>query len=450
MNENEQQRRQAIALFRYGLIADLLHLNERSRGLYAKLREKAAATYTIPGSRRTHVAAETLRHWLKQYREGGFEGLLPAVRSDRGRSRALPQAVADALLELKEQHPQHSVPMLIRAARDGGRVPAELHLPRSTVHRLFSRHGLMRRKDGNQEDPRDRRRFAFAHAGELWMSDVMHGPKVTDAHSGTRRKTYLIAFLDDATRVIPYCAFTLAENTETFFPVFKQALLRRGVPLRLYVDNGANFRSQQLALVCAKLGITLIHARPCQPQGKGKLERWFRTVRAQFLQRVAEADLQSLDSLNKKLWAWVEGEYHHTPHRSLEEHTPLECWAQRAEQVRMIDPMLDLEALFLFEAKRRVERDRTVSLNGVLYEVDAALVGERVLLRYDPVAPASRGVEVWHAGEFRGRARVVDAYANCFVKRQRLSRTVHSDTPAAAPRGVGLPLRKLRRNDEQK
>jgi transposase len=180
VNENEQQRRQAIALFRYGLIADLLHLNERSRGLYAKLREKAAATYTIPGSRRTHVAAETLRHWLKQYREGGFEGLLPAVRSDRGRSRALPQAVADALLELKEQHPQHSVPMLIRAARDGGRVPADLPLPRSTVHRLFSRHGLMRRKDGNQEDPRDRRRFAFAHAGELWMSDVMHGPKVTD------------------------------------------------------------------------------------------------------------------------------------------------------------------------------------------------------------------------------------------------------------------------------
>jgi transposase InsO family protein len=341
--------------------------------------------------------------------------------------------------------------MVIRTARESGVVPEQLHLPRSTVHRLFSRHGLMRPAP-SEADSRDRRRFAFAQAGELWMSDVMHGPKVScagqaDAPQGARRKTYLIAFLDDATRVIPYCAFALQENTETFFPIFKQALLRRGVPLRLYVDNGANFRSQQLALVCAKLGITLIHARPYQPQGKGKLERWFRTVRAQFLARVAEGDLQSLDSLNKKLWAWVEGEYHHTPHRSLEEHTPLECWAQRAEQVRMIDPTVDLEALFLFEAKRRVERDRTVSLNGVLYEVDAALVGERVLLRYDPVAPPSRGVEVWHAGEFRGRARVVDAYANCFVKRQRLSRTVHSDTPAAPPPATGLSLRQLRGKD---
>jgi transposase-like protein len=138
MNENEQQRRQAIALFRYGLIAELLHLNERSRGLYAKLREKAAATYTIPGSRRTHVAAETLRHWLKQYREGGFEALLPVTRSDRGCSRALPQAVADALLELKERQPKLSIPMVIRTARESGVVPEQLHLPRSTVHRLTS------------------------------------------------------------------------------------------------------------------------------------------------------------------------------------------------------------------------------------------------------------------------------------------------------------------------
>jgi len=86
--------------------------------------------------------------------------------------------------------------------------------------------------------------------------------------SRIRRKTYLIAFLDDATRVVPYCAFTFAENTQAFLPVFKQALLRRGIPQRLYVDNGANYRSRQLALVCARLGVALIHARPHQPQGK--------------------------------------------------------------------------------------------------------------------------------------------------------------------------------------
>ena len=109
-------------------------------------------------------------------------------------------------------------------------------------------------------------------------------------------RAYLIAFLDDATRVVPYCAFALSENTQAFLPVFKQALMRRGIPQRLYVDNGANYRSQHLALVCAKLGVALIHARPYQPQGKGKMERWFRTVRAQLLSRLTAADTDSLEA----------------------------------------------------------------------------------------------------------------------------------------------------------
>ena len=171
-------------------------------------------------------------------------------------------------------------------------------------------------KTGDQSGDADRRRFAFAQASELWMSDVMHGPGVF-IKGRTKRKTYLIAFIDDATRVIPYCAFALAENTRAFRPVLKQSLLRRGLPQRLYVDNGAHYRSQHLALVCAKLSIALIHARPYRPQGKGKIERWFKTVRAQMLTRLNEDDTTSLAALNRRLWAWVEGEYHHAPHRGL-------------------------------------------------------------------------------------------------------------------------------------
>jgi transposase InsO family protein len=275
-DDPEQQHRQALALFRYGLIADLFQRPPGTQGLYARLQEKAAIPYTIPGSTRTRVAPETLRDWLKRYRHGGFEALLPKPRSDRGRPRLLPQAVADLLVSIKEDHPKLSVPLVVREARASGHVPADLPLPASTVHRLLTQAGLMR-KDLNAPTNADRRRFAFAKAGELWMSDVMYGPTVFVADR-TRRKTYLIAFLDDATRVIPYAAFALSENTQAFLPVFKQALMRRGLPLRLYVDNGANYRSHHLALVCAKLGIALIHARPYQPQGKGKLERWFRTL----------------------------------------------------------------------------------------------------------------------------------------------------------------------------
>jgi len=240
----DAEYRQALALFRYGLIADLIQLPAGSPGLYARLREKANADYTIPGSRRTRIAPETLRHWLKDYRRGGFAALLPKGRADIGRSRALPQAVADALMSLKDERPALSIPELIRSVREAGVVPASQPLPPSTVHRLLSRAGLMH-KQPLEPTSKDRRQFAFAHAGELWMSDVMHGPSVMLPGRG-RRKTYLIAFLDDATRVVPYCAFAFAENTQAFLPVFKQALLRRGVPQRLYVDNGANYRSQHL------------------------------------------------------------------------------------------------------------------------------------------------------------------------------------------------------------
>jgi putative transposase len=441
--------RQALALFRYGLIAEFIQLPAGSRGLYARLREKARTDYTIPGSHRTRVAPETLRHWLKDYRRGGFDALLPKGRADCGHSRALPQAVADALLSLKDEQPGLSIPQLIRAVQQSGAAPASLVLPPSTVHRLLSRAGLMRKASAEDAaSTQDRRRFAFVDAGQLWMSDVMHGPSVAIPGRG-RRKTYLIAFLDDATRVVPYCAFALAENTQAFLPVFKQALLRRGIPQRLYVDNGANYRSQHLALVCAKLGVALIHARPYQPQGKGKMERWFRTARSQLVSRLGSADTDSLDTLNRRLWAWVEGEYHQAPHRGLDAQTPLDRWAMSADQVRLPGPHLDLDALFLFEAKRRVQRDRTVSLNGSLFEVDATLVGHTVMLRYDPSAPPARGVEVWHDDQFVSRATPLDAYANCFVRRHRPTQNIDPATPAAAPRHTGLALRHLRAGDEE-
>lgn len=431
--------RQTVALFRYGLIAEFVHLPPNSPGLYAKLQTKAQQDYSIPGSTRTRVAAETLRDWLKSYRRGGFDALLPQPRSDRGRSRALPADVVDHLLSLKEELPQLSIPQLIRMAIKRG-ITAE-PLPRATVHRLFSTAGLMRKTE--ESSAQDRRRFAFAHAGELWMSDVMHGPTVAVGDRGQRHKAYLIAFLDDATRVIPYAAFALAENTKAFLPIFKQALLRRGRPARLYVDNGANYRSQHLALVCAKLGIALIHSRPHQPEGRGKQERWFRTVRAQFLARLTPTDTESLDALNRCLWTWIEGEYHQTPHAGLDGRTPLDQWALSADQVKMFDIGLDLDALFLFETKRRVQRDRTISLNGTVFEVDATLVGQTVILRFDPTAPSSRGIEVWHQDKFIARATPLDAYANCFVRRNRPARTLESDTKAPTPRPSGLSLRSL-------
>lgn len=447
MKDSGVNHQHTVALFRYGLIADLALLPPGSKGLYAQIAHKAANEYTIPGTARTRVAAETIRDWLKRYRRGGFDALMPKPRADRGRSRSLPAQVADALLDIKEGNPKLSVQLVIREARQRPEIPAELPLPPSTVHRLLSRHGLMDKSAGDPSEA-DRRRFAFEQAGELWMSDVMHGPSVSV--DGRKRKTYLIAYIDDATRVIPWCAFALAENTTTFLPILKQALLRRGLPQRLYVDNGAHYRSRHLAVVCAKLGIALIHARPYRPQGKGKIERWFKTVRAQLLTRLTPEDTASLEALNRRLHAWVEGEYHHAPHRGLAGNTPLEQWAQVGEAVRFPEPGLDLDDLFLFEVQRKVQKDRTVSLHGVVYEVDAILVGETVTLRFDPAAPPARPIQVWHKEKAIELAKPVQTYANCFVKRNPSSNTLEADGPTPEPAPSSLNLRALHDQSEEK
>ena len=439
VNNSDDDLRQAIALFRYGVIADLVHLPLGTPGIGDKLRDKASQPYTIPGSERTHVAAETIRGWIRLYRYGGFEALYPKPRTDRGQPRRLPPEVAERLIALKVDNPAWSVRAVIKAAREGG---VDHPLAPSTVHRLFSRGGLF---DKKPPDGADRRRFAFRDAGELWMSDVMHGPKVRLGRS--RRKTYLIAFIDDATRVIPFAAFATAENIQAFLPVFKNALIRRGLPQRLYVDNGAAYRSRQLVLICAKLGVALVHARPYQPAGKGKIERYFRTLRAGWLNHLDAQALDSLQTLNRSLWAWIEGEYHNTPHRGIEGRTPLEQWALASAAVRYPDATLDLDDIFLFEARRRVHKDRTVSLNGRLYEVDPLLVGQRVILRYDPEAPPTRPLDVVHDGKPAGKATRLDAYANTAVKRGYPSRQIEADDPAPEPPPSPLAMRKLKEDD---
>lgn len=444
--EEEKKRADEVALFRYGVIADLIHLAPGTKGLYELIAKKADAEYRIPTSGRSRVAAETVRHWLKKYRKVGYEGLKPQARSDAGVSRALPAAAADLLVSLEEEHRDWLVQMIIKAAMASNQLAAELPLPPTTVHRLLARHGLMRKEDASPSE-KDRRRFAFEKAGELWMSDVMHGPSVL-VGGKVRRKAYLIGFLDDATRVVPNAAFALSENTAAFLPVLKRAILRRGVPKRLFVDNGAAYRSVQLSVVCAKLGITLIHARPYDAAAKGKIERWHRTVRMQLLPTLTEADTSSLEALNRRLWGYVEGEYHQAPHRGLEGTTPLDRWAQCADEVRFLEPGVDVDALFLSEAKRKVQKDRTVSLSGVVYEVDAVLVGLNVTLRFDPSRPGN-SVEVWSNGRKVQDAKVVDAYANCFVKRDRPCRTL---TPSRAPDApaAGLRLADLRDGEEER
>jgi putative transposase len=441
VHDQDATQREKVALFRYGLIAELTHLEPGARGMYELMRKKAEATYDIPESNRCRVAAETIRGWLKAYRKGGFDALIPKIRSDAGTARAIPTELADLLLTIKEERPNLTVPLVISEARRMGTLPEDVKIAHATLHRLFARHGLGRKDKASCADAKDRRRFAFAYAGELWMSDVMHGPAVM-VEGRKKRKTYLIAFIDDATRVVPYVAFALSENTAAYLSVLEQAIIRRGIPKRLFVDNGSAFRSRHLALVCAKLNIALIHAKPYDAAAKGKQERWFRTLRMQFLPILTDEDTSSLGALNRRLWAWVEGEYHRNPHRGLNGDTPLDRWASTGASVRYPGPTIDLDDLFCYEVRRAVHKDRTVSLDGVIYEVEPHLVGTTVLLRYHPGC-RGKPVQIWDAGKRCADATVVNAYANCFVRRGAYRGTLEPATAPSTP-PAGLSLRNLR------
>ena len=407
-----------IALFRYHVIG---HLLPEPRGKVApKARELSKRQWDMPGSVRARLGESTIRQWLLDYRKGGFDALLPKQRADRHGQRSLSPETVEALAGLKREMPHLSVRKLIDEAHDRELVPRSVPLPRSTVARMLKHQGLMDPPPGDGAGGGDPRRFAYEWAGEMWQSDVMHGPRVRD-HRGHARKVFLIAFLDDATRVIPHAAFAFAENTGAFLPVFRLALERRGVPARLFVDNGANYRSRALEIVCARLGIALIHARPYSPAGKGKIERWLRTVRMQFLPTLDKADLGSLGALNAKFHAWVEGEYHRNPHQGLTGRTPLEQWALCAAEVRYVASGADLGELFLLEVQRKVRKDRTVRFQGRVYEVEPWLIGEFVTLRYDPAAPPSRPLGVVHRGRDAGQATLLDIHANARIRRRPAS-----------------------------
>lgn len=417
MPDEDHDLRREVALFRFRLIGSLVHLPAGSDELAAGLRAIAAREHEIPGSRRRSVAVGTLREWLRRYRRGGFEALHPKWRIDRHRSR-LPAEVVELLTAIKEREPRLTVKAVIRQAHDSGRIPEGVRLAHSTVNRLLRQAGLMQRP-GAEPDPRDRRRFSWSVANEMWQSDVMHGPKIAAAGPGRRQaKVYLLALLDDATRVVPHAAFAYAESVESFLAVFRQAILKRGTPLRVYCDNGANYRSKHLEVVCAQLGTSLIHARPYKPEGKGKIERFFRRVRAEFLPLLGPPERAGLDALNRRLWAWIEGDYHHAPHRGLDGDTPLDRWARVGRDVRYPGPDVDLGRIFCYRLERRVSRARTVSVGGRLYETDAALAGQKVVLLQDPAAPPERPLLVLHENREAGRATPLDLHANARVRRQ--------------------------------
>jgi putative transposase len=399
----EEERRTQIALFRYSLIVALLHRPLERGEITAHLHAVAAQPQQIPFSTRTQVDAETVWRYLARYRKGGFEALKPQPRADAGHSRRIPEEIIQQVIALREEVPTRSAATLIAILRRGPTFPPDLTIAARTLRAILQRRGKSR--DQLVAAAKAFRRFERECANALWQGDMLVGPYLPDAERpGKFRRTALFCFIDDHSRLIPYGEFFFEESLPRLERVLKVAILRRGIPERLYVDNGKVYVSTQLAAACATLGIRPIHSAPYAPNTKGKIERFFGTVRSQFLPEVDNARVATLDDLNASFHAWVEVVYHHAVHSETGA-SPLERFQQSLAQitVRQADPLL-LRQAFLWREKRTVTRTATLSLQGNRYGVDPLLAGQQVELRFDPFELAE--VEVWQGNHFVAQAQV--------------------------------------------
>jgi transposase InsO family protein len=404
-----------LALFRLSVLGPLVSREHLARGeLQQIIRELAQREYAIPHCRRRTLGEKTIEAWYYAWRQHGIEGLVPKPRSDRGQSK-LAAPIQTAILAAKRENPRRSIRQLRQLLESSGQV-ARGTLSRSAIHRLLQQHELSR-MTGSASLPEEHRRFVAEFANSIWYGDVMHGPKVTV--KGRLRKVFLVTLLDDASRLIAHSTFCTGETAVDIEGVLKQAVLKRGLPRKLVVDNGAAYRAQTLQGICARLGIHLIYCRPYAPEGKGKLERWHRTFRDQFLSELEVSRLADLDDLNARLWAWIEQVYHRRPHGGLAGQTPLARFQQDLPRIRTLGQQAtQLDAIFHHRVPRKVRQDGTVSYQGRDFEVPYELSGQTVQLVVNPHAETVVGVEN-DKGQSLGAATPLDAIANAQRRRRR-------------------------------
>ena len=348
MTEDEKKQ---VAVFRYGIINEFVGGRRLDHGEQEQLlSEKCAHRWFIPFSGRSRISRSTLLRWVRIYSGSNnkLESLYPKDRNDNGQARALDEDTCLALSDLRRQMPKLTVVELIKLMHQRDLVTVGRALNLSTVYRFLHSNNLMSKEQGV---PVDRRKFEAELPNDMWQSDVMHGPHVTSGDK--QRKCYLIAFIDDHSRLIPHGQFYLSEAVIPFMNAFAAAISKRGLPRKLYVDNGSAFRSRQLEYTTAALGVALIHAKPYQPQGKGKIERFFKTVRTQFLSTFGGNTLQEI---NTAFDIWL-GEYHSREHSSTKQ-SPFKRFTSKMECLRTAPD--NLQDYFRKTVRRRVNKDRTV------------------------------------------------------------------------------------------
>lgn len=436
------ERRTDIALFRYTLILPILR--EPSARARQQLRKNLAAViYDIPHSQRQRLSVSSLARWERAYRAGGFEALKPQPRSDRDQPRAVSPETLDRAEALKREQPFRSARSIATMlSLDQTNPISEEKLADRTLRRHLTKRGATTAQLLTEQRPKPYRRFERSAFGDLWQGDAMHGPWLPNpAHPDQQRQVFLFAFIDDHTRLVPHAQFYWNEQLPRLEVCFKRAILRYGIPLAVYVDQGKVYTAKHFNTICASLGVRRILGTPYYPEGRGKIERFFQFVQTDFLPELARAQVTTLPDLNQSLLAWLEVVYHRKPHSEIGQ-APLERFRHQPNAAaRTVDPTA-LRQAFLHRDQRKVTKTATISFQGNRYQVPDYLRGQTLELRYDPFDLSH--LELWFQEVFLQVAQP-----------ERLLNPTHPDldmdpTPVSPPSATGLDYLALLRAEHHR
>jgi putative transposase len=400
-----------VALFRAQIIGALA-CSFLARGeLRAELKALSAKTFRPPGMDRTRTfGRSTLERWLYAFRDGGLDALRSTPRSDTGRARGLTTVQRDLLLDIRREHPNASAALILRTLVTDGRLEKDA-ISEETVRRLYKQHGLDRIPLRDGAGVRTRLRWEAERPGALWHGDVCHGPTLTI--DGRRVPLRIHGMLDDASRYVVALEAHGSEREVDMLGLLVRAMRRHGPPDAIYLDNGSTYRGELLRLACARLGITLLHAKPYDPQARGKMERFWRTLREGFLDHLGA--ISSLADVSARLDAFLSQHYHAAPHAGLLGRAPGTVWREGARTHDTLDETKLREALTA-RVRRRVRRDTTVSVAGCDWELDQGFLAGRLVMVARCLLDPAEAPWVEHEGK-RYALHTVDPKANAHRKR---------------------------------
>lgn len=408
----DEPTRTAIALKKFSIISPILNGQVERLGEYCV--RVADSPIDMPHYGMKKYTPKTISIWYTDYMRHGIDSLKPSARSDKGGTRKVTTEFAEALIRKKLECPKAPATVIYsELIQEGVFTPAEISL--STVTRFFKGNKDLLVPEGIV--PKEIKRFAHGKVNQLWQTDVMYGPYIKN--NGKKSPTYLLAYIDDCSRLILHAQFFFSQDFLSLRSSFREAILRRGIPKMLYTDNGKIYRCASFEYLCANVGVTLLRAEPFTPNSKGKIERFFRSLRQRFLSVLDLSQIKDIEQLNESLWKWLATDYNEKVHSAIS-NTPLTLFLSQAESINMPGDLSAFNEKFLVNVQRTVKHDATLSLNSTLYETGQEFAGRKLNVKYDPelIEQGLNEVFLYDGDKCIGLARKVKFEDNAHMKRK--------------------------------